>query len=386
MAVGYSSQILRVAYIDTSAVAAALGKTLKQGDIITDTDIAAVAGSLTWQELALNNDITQFKFTVDPLMEMQYGDKVRGDISRHGFHAPEGSITRPLDALFSTTHEKIVTSGLGKKVASSGNTDSVDADAQNTDSVTIVGTGIDSGDIGKFIKIGDNQTILLNVVGSVLTLANKINVRGGDTVTVQDHFNPDELEDYSFLMFVETAKGAHLVSWVSFGIDFATPPNELQKLTINWQGDVANKSTLTWATIGTVDAEAQSKAMVTSNFRGISLADSDNICANSFDFKMTREMTRQVCQGTESQQGNGGTFKEKYDAELTVKAYADDLSAIYDANDYLYVIGQKGDFAIYAPGALIRSEDTNTVNENQHTTDYVIGANVDMSKQMMILL
>lgn len=386
MTTGFSAQMLRVAYMTMQDFAASTGRTWRQGDIIKDADVVADNGPVNWQELALNNDITAFKFITEPLSEDQYGNKVRGQISQKGFEKPEGVITRPLDAVFSVTHKSLLTNGLGAEVPGGGEVSTVDSDVVN--SATVTTTTDISAVAGFFVRIGDNISLVLSAIGPILTLANKITAKAGDAVVELIHYDPDTLGDDAFLMFVETAKGNHLISWVRFGIDFGTAPNELLKLMINWQGDMAQKSNLTWVTIapggGTVTEEENSKAMETSNFVGISLADSDNVCLNSFDFKLTREMTRINSQGTESQQGNGGTFRDNYDAEITAIAYADELNSIYEANDYLYVLAQKKSFAIYAPGALIRTEDTNTVNDKMHETTYVIGANVDMTKSMMI--
>ena len=381
-----NSKVLKVYYAKISALETALGKTFKEGDIIRDSDI--LGSGLTWQQMALNGPVSDLKFVTEALEAEQYGEYTRDNVVIEGFEKPEGVLNQYHNSLTSTTHLDLLLNALGASVAGSGNTDTVDADVNNSNSVTIAGTGIDSGDIGKFINIGNNKSVLLAVSGSTLTLASKINASVGDAVEVptQNHFDLDVLNDDPFLLFVETEKENHLVSWVRFGLDFSTAPNQLFKLSFNFQGDSAPISTLTSSTIGNITAEHNSTSMTTTNFNSVSLGSSDNFCADTFDFKLTREMTRKVCQGTESQNGNGGTDRKQYKTELTVVAYENGLHSEYKANDYITVLAQKSGVAIYAEGALVKSEDTNTITNNMHTTTYMINANVDMAKKLMISL
>ena len=382
-----NSKVLRAYYTKISALETATGRTFKEGDIILDSDITG-ASSLSWQQIALNGPISDLKFMTEALEAEQYGPYTRDTVAIKGDEKPEGVLNQFHNSLTSTTHLNILKNALGAVVAGSGNSDTVASDAINTTTIEATGTSIDSGDIGKFINIGDNKTVLLGVSASTLTLASKINAKAGDTILVpaQNHFDLDTLDDDPFILFVETEKDNHLVSWVRFGLDFSTAPNQLFKMTFNFQGDSAPISTLTNATIGTVVAEQASLSMNTTTFKGVHISTTDNYCANTFDFKLTRDMTRKACQGTESQNGNGGTDRKQYKTELTVVAYESGLNSEYEENDYITVLAQKSGIAIYAEGALIKSQDTNTITDNMHTTTYVISANVDMSKKLMISL
>jgi len=380
-----SSKILRIAYVNMTNFNAATGKTFHQGDVISDADISG-ATNLNWQQLAVNSPISDLKFVREALTAEQYSQENRDDISMPGFHAPEGKISRKHDASFSTTHKELLQNGLGLFNAKSAETDTVSGDVSYSNIVTISGTGITSASAGKAVKVGKNLAIVTSVTGSTVTLENKLNAEDGDTIEAVDYYNLDGINEERYLLFVETDKDNHVVTWVQFGIDFETPNNELLNILINFQGDMANISTLNWSTIGTVIAETATQHMTTTNFKGLSIVDSDLVCANAFNFKLTREMSRITCQATESQQGNAGTDRKKYTTELTVVAYSSALHADYKANDYIKVLGQKESFMIYAPGALIRSEDTNTIDGNSHVTTYVISANVDSSEKVIIVL
>ncbi len=384
MANGYNAQILRIAYAKTSALASALGITINEGDLITDAMITAAG--LTFQQLAISGDISEHTFLTEALSNAQFGQYSRGDLSIKGFEKPEGSITRIHDNLLSTTHLDIFENGLGELQTNSGNTDTVASDVNHSTTVTMSGTSLDSGDVGKFIQIGNQISVLNNVATSTLTLESKISASAGDTITVLNHFDLDTVTNESFILFVETAKDARLVSHVRFGIDFETPANDLLKLKLNYQGDFALLSTLTWSTLGTITAEVNEKNMTTTHFKGVRAGSVDNMCAASFNFKMTREMTRLECQATESGQGNGGTFREKYMSEIEIMAYDNDLRIPYIANDYITLVAQKLGFAIYDPGALIKSEDPNVINNNVQNTTYVITGNADMTKKMIMVV
>jgi len=141
------------------------------------------------------------------------------------------------------------------------------------------------------------------------------------------------------LLFIKTDKENYLVTWVRFGIDFETPNNQLLNIIINFQGDKANSTTLTTSTIDPIIPETATQHMTTTNFKGIYVANSDAICAASFNFKLTREMVRLDCQATESAEGNGGTHKDKYTTELTLVMYSSKFSTEYNTNDFIEVLG-----------------------------------------------
>ena len=380
-----NAKILKVYYTSISELESATGNTYKEGDLITDNDILG-ASDLTWQQIAINSPISDMTFKTEPLTAEQYGEYNRDDISVKGFEAPEGKIVRIHDTSFSTTHAQLLDSGLGSIIPAMGESDTVSTTARDTETVEVTAGTITVSNVGNPLKIGENLVILKAVSGTTLTVAPKINVKSGDTVNDVDYFDLDETKGNPFLLFVETDGGAFLVTWVRFGIDFETPNNDLLRITINFQGDKANKSNLDSSSIGSINTESNTQHLSTTTFKGISIIISNLICANSFNFKLTREMTRIKCQATESQQGNGGTFSSKYTTELTITAYSDVLETPYKNNDYVEIIAQKSNFMIYLPGALVRSEDTNTVNDNMQMTTYVVAGNVDMSKKVKIVL
>ena len=383
----YNAKVLQLAWLKTSDLATALAITINEGDLITDAMITAAIGSITWQQFAVNSDITDHTFIVEPLMQEQFGEFTRDDIPVKGFEKPEGVLSRIHDSSMSTTHLDLFQNGFGDKVVNSENNDSVDGDINHSVTVTMLGIGLDSSDEGKFVKVGNQASILTNVTGSVLTFASKISAKDGDVIEVLDHFDTDVITDESFILFVRTARGARLVSHVRFGIDFETPYGDLLMLKFKYQGDVALESTLTWGTIGTVTKEAYSKDMTTTHFKGVSAGSAENRCVGAFVFKMEREMNRLPCQGTESLNGNGGTFREKYStADIQITAYATILNTEYEAKTDIQLLAQKLDFAIYAPAALIASENVNNVNDNVENVVYTIAANTDQDKKMMFIL
>ncbi len=386
MTKGYNAKVLRMAWIKTSDLETALGLTINEGDLITDAMIVTASASLNWQQFAVSGDISEHAWITEPLTQAQWGEYTRDDLSIKGFEKPEGSITRHHDPLLSTTHLDIFKNGFGDKIVNSGNNDAVNGDVNHSITVTATGTSLDSGDEGKFVKIGDQVSILSDVTGSVLTLESKISASDGDVIEVQDHFETDVLTDESFILFVETARGARLISHVRFGINFETPYNDLLKLKFNYQGDKALVSTLTWSTVGTVITEVNSKNMTTTHFKGVRLGSIDGYCASSFNFKMTREMTRLACQATESLNGNGGTFREMYSTEVEITSYDDLLNSDYELNSEIVLLAQKDSFAIYAPAALIRSENSNVVNDNVENVVYTLAANTNQSKKMIFIL
>ena len=383
---GNGSQIFRVAYLKTSDLATALGYAINEGDNITEAEILGVSGSLTWQQLQVNNDISALKRSVDPLTQMQYGAYYKDDYSQKGFEKPEGAVEYLHNTSFSTTHSAILENGLGTKTAGSVST-TVDGAVSNSTTVDVdSAAGLVAGD---FIEIGDYIARIESVVTNTLTLNIAITAADGAAVTEKTTWNPQTLsDDDSFVIFVEASKGSYFVTHARWGVDLDVAQGDYLKLKLNFQGDKAVRTTATFSTIGTVTAETIATTSTTGHFSGVYLnsAAGESACVHTFNPKLTREMQRKQCAGTQSRQGNGGTFRDKFTTELSVVDYTDSLNTVYEANTQFEVFATRPGSAIYAPKSLVRMEDGNTVTDNQNTTTYTIALNTDMSSDMIIIL
>jgi len=386
MAKGYNPQVYEVAYTTLAELNAASSKTFVEGDIITDADITAATG-LAWQQLAITGAISDNNFVVEPLESEQYGEHSRGNITVKGFENPNGFFTINHYPGISTVHKKIIEAGLGKEVANSGHSGQTASDTHNSTTVDLVaGHTLDSSDEGLFVAMGSEIGVIEDITGDVMTLKYPITASAGVVAIVKNHFNPDELSEDVFILFVRTEKDAYLVSFVRFAVDFETPKRSLFQLKFNYQGDVPRPSTLTMDTLGTLTSEANTKAITTTAFKRIKLGSSPDFCLNNFNLKLTREQQRLDCQATESLNNNGGTFQDKYMFELDVTTYDNNLRTNYDNNDYISIFAQRGDLAFYSQGGLIKNENPTTINDNVLTTTYEIGANVDMQTQPIIYI
>jgi len=378
----FNAKIMRIALLKTKDLATALGYTIDEGDLITDAMILAASG-LGWRQLAVAGDITEHAWITEPLTQEQFAKYTRDDITTLGFETPEGNITKMHYPGFSTFHTDLLETCFGKKILNSGNADVIDGDFRKSLTINTVGLNITSDDIGRFVEIGGYISVIESVATNTITLKSKVTAKNGDTIVVQSHWDTDIINDDSYIMYVETQRGARLISHVRFGLDFETPERDLLKLKFNYQGDVALKSVLTWndvAATGTMTYEDNSKDMTTTHFKQVTLGDPSNKCLSSFKFTLEREMTRLTGQATESMQGNCGTYKQVYKTSVEVRAYDYILGSEYNNNTYFMILAQKPGFAIYAPVSQVNSENPNIVNDKASYVTYMLSANVGQSQ------
>lgn len=380
-------QIFEAYYVKTSVIASALAKTINEGDIITDADLQTAA--VTWKQIQVSSDLSGVTLGTDPLTKVQNGSTYKDDSSRQGFFATEGTLEVEHYNGISTTHSEIFENGLGTKEAHSIVAGTLTADANHTDSITVDATGIVVGD---YIEVNGYIARVLTVTGGTgaITLNVNVNGRSGDAVIGRDSWNLQTLTNNdSFILFLETAKGSYFVPHCRFGVDVDIQSGDFLKLMINFQGDKRRISALTKSTLGTITKESINHNSSTGNFTGVYIdTDSDKAkyCTHTFNPKITREMNRLKCEGTESRQGNGGTFRDKFTTELTFVAYIDKLKDEYEANEQIAIFASRPGFAIDAKKCLIKSDNLTNVVDDLLTTTYEISMNTDMDEDFKVVI
>jgi len=385
---GNGANIFRVCYSKTSAIAADLGITINEGDNLTEAQIIAASG-VTWQQIQVANDVSKFVRTIEPLTQAQFGANYKDDISRIGFEKPEGQIDYIHHPLFPTTHETVLENGLGTKVAHGITADTVNGSTFHSNILTQTGTNIVIGDIGKYIKISGQIARITAVATNTITLNAKISAIDGDAIVGIDSWNLQELtNDDSFVIFIEASNGNYFCTHCRFGIDLDVSNNDFLKWMINFQGDKAVPcSTLNFSNLGTsVTAEVIPTTASISNFSGVYFVDETEYCVHTFKPKVTREMTRKGSAATQSRNGNGGTFRDKFTTELSVTMYSNSLDTQYRANTQIPVFAQRPDFAIDAQKSLIRSVNENVITDNQNVSELTLAMNTDMSTNFVLVV